>query len=129
MGMKEAILLLAVVALAESSFAQPDETCEGTTYDTSMCFLRILKGIEAELNSTYRLALNSVRRSYTARDMQNLRTAERRWIAYRDAACNAEYGLWGRGTGGPPTHTICLIRIDKQRIADLKEAYLLEDSK
>jgi uncharacterized protein YecT (DUF1311 family) len=125
--MKEAFLLLTLLAFPISSLAQENETCEGamTTYDISMCFSRILKKVERELNSTYQRALTLTQRDYTARDVQNLRFAERRWMAYRVAACNAEYELWGFGSGGPAAHTGCLIKIAKQRIADLKEAYLM----
>ncbi len=127
--MKTFAFLAALLVLPVVSVAQQDEACEGTTYDTSMCLLRILKKVEVELNSTYERALTAAKRDYTARDVQNLRTAERRWIAYRDAACNAEYGLWGGGSGGPAAHTGCLIRVARQRIADLKVAYKLEDSR
>jgi len=65
---------------------------------------------------------------YTPEDVRNLKDAERQWIAYRDAACKAEYGLWGMGSGGPSARTVCLIRITKQRIVDLKDAYIMKDS-
>jgi uncharacterized protein YecT (DUF1311 family) len=122
--MKGAILLLTLLLLPIVSLAQEDETCEGTTYDISMCMLRILKKVEVELNINYQKALMVARRDYTARDVQNLRIAERRWMAYRDAACNAEFELWGLGSGGPAAHTGCLIKIARQRIMDLKETYL-----
>jgi uncharacterized protein YecT (DUF1311 family) len=96
--MKAAILFLLVLSV--SSSAQKEETCPGTTYDTSMCSLRILGKVEIQLNSTYQAALMAATQNYTARDVQNLRVAERRWISYRDAACDAEYGLWGGGSGG-----------------------------
>jgi uncharacterized protein YecT (DUF1311 family) len=117
-----------MLALSASSVAQEEETCPGTTYDTSMCFLRILRKVEIQLNSTYQAALMAATQDYTARDVQNLTIAERRWISYRDAACDAEYGLWGGGSGGPAAHSVCLIRIARQRIADLRAAYHLETS-
>jgi len=33
--------------------------------------------------------------------VNNLRDSEQKWTAYRDAACNAERGLWGKGSGAP----------------------------
>jgi uncharacterized protein YecT (DUF1311 family) len=124
--MNAAILILLVLSV--SSFAQ-EETCDGTTADMSACLSRILKNTDTHLNSTYQKALATATRDFTAQDVQNLKVAERRWIAYRDAACDAEYGLWGKGTGGLGAHTACLIRISKQRITDLREAYHLEATK
>jgi hypothetical protein len=72
------------------------------------------------LNMTYQLALKTVTSGYTTRDVQNLREAEKMWIAYRDAACKAEYGLWGGGSGGPDANTMCLVRLTRQRTAELK---------
>jgi len=55
--------------------------------------------------------------------VQNLKDAERKWMAYRDAICKAEYGLVGGGSAGPSIQVSCLIRITKQRIADLQAGY------
>jgi uncharacterized protein YecT (DUF1311 family) len=88
--------------------------------------VKLLKKIDAELNTVYQRALKVAKDPYTLADVQNLRDAERKWIAYRDAACKAERGLYGTGTAAPAAHSICLIRVTKQRIADLKEAYILE---
>ena len=111
--------------MAVQSVAQ-DESCDGNTYETAVCLVRVLKRVDAELNTVYQTALKVAKDPYTPADVQNLKDAERKWIAYRDAACKAERGLWGTGTGGPATHSICLIRITELRIADLKTAYLLE---
>jgi uncharacterized protein YecT (DUF1311 family) len=127
--MKPVILFVALLALPTSFLAQKDETCDGTTYDVSICLLRIPKKVESELPSTYQLSLMTAKKAYSARDVQNLRIAERRWISYRDAACTAEFELFGNGTGGPPTHSACLIRITRERIGALKQSYRLEDSK
>jgi uncharacterized protein YecT (DUF1311 family) len=121
--MKAVIAVLFLLAAQVSLFSQ-EETCEGTTYDVSMCFLRILKKVEMDLNATYQRALVNTRRDYTARDVQALKIAERRWIEYRDAACTAEYGLWGGGSGGPAAHSGCLIKMAKERIGDLEALYL-----
>jgi uncharacterized protein YecT (DUF1311 family) len=79
---------------------------------------------ETALNQTYEQALTTVTARFTPQDLRNLKEAERMWVAYRDAACKAEYGLWGGGSGGPNAQTMCLIRLIPQRAVELKNAYL-----
>ena len=102
------------------SFAQ---TCEGNTAEVVNCMEKILKTVDGELNVEYQRALNVTKNQWTPTDVQNLRDAQRKWIAYRDAVCKAEYGLVGGGTAGPSIHISCLIRITRQRIADLQAEY------
>lgn len=118
-------MFLALFTLAIPSRAQ-DESCDGNTYETAVCLLKVLKKVDAELNTVYQKSLKIAKDPYTPADVANLKDAERKWIAYRDAACNAERGLLGTGTAAPAVHSICLIRITKERIAALKEAYLME---
>jgi uncharacterized protein YecT (DUF1311 family) len=83
----------------------------------------ILKTVDAELNVEYQRALKVTKNQWTSADVQNLRDAQRKWITYRDAVCKAEYGLVGGGTAGPSIHISCLVRITRQRIADLQAEY------
>src|SRR5690348_6812188 len=116
------LLLLGVIGAVAA--AQDDEKkCCCTTYDTSVCLSKIRDSIDAELNKTYQTAL-SMTKKFGREDLENLKDAERKWIAYRDAACKAEYGLWGGGSGGPNAHTMCVIRLTRQRTADLKSVYV-----
>ena len=110
-----------LVYLGASAAAQEQKCC-CTTLDTSICLAKVLKKVDLQLNDTYQKSLKTVEDS--AQDGQNLRDAQRAWIAYRDAACKAEYDLWGGGTGGPNAHTICIIRITRQRTTDLHKTYL-----
>ena len=114
--------MLLIVALTVANAQEPDEGCEGTTYDVSVCLAQKYKRVDSELNAAYQRALKSAK-GYDDKDIQNLKDAERKWIGYRDAACKAEYNLWGRGSGGPNAHTICLIRLARERATHLKDAY------
>jgi hypothetical protein len=60
--MKAMIFVLYLLAVPSFSLAQ-EETCEGTTYDTSMRLLRVLKKVEVELNDTHQRALAAARRT------------------------------------------------------------------
>ena len=103
--------------------AQDEETkCCCTTYDMSVCLSKVHDKVDAELNATYQKALSMTKR-FGEQDVENLKDAEQKWIAYRDAACKAEHGLWGKGSGGPNAHAMCVIRLTRQRTADLKSVY------
>jgi uncharacterized protein YecT (DUF1311 family) len=117
-----AVLLLA--AFGPGAMAQDEEAkCCCTTYDTSVCLSKIRDKIDAKLNTTYQRAV-SLTKIFGSEDVENLKDAERKWIAYRDAACKAEYALWEGGSGGPNAHTICVIRLTRQRTSDLKSGYI-----
>ena len=68
------------------------------------CMAKVLKTIDAELNVGYQRALKVTKNQWTPTDVQNLKDAQRKWIAYRDAVCKAEYGLVG-GRARPLVHT------------------------
>jgi len=105
-AVKSFCALLLLVALGRGPVAQDDETkCCCTTYDTSVCLSKIRDKIDAELNATYQKALRMTKR-FGSEDVENLKDAERKWIAYRDAACKAEYGLWEE-EAEVQTRTVC----------------------
>lgn len=122
-SIKAFVLLCLLCGLGTRAVAQDEETkCCCTTYDTSVCLSKVHDKVDAELNATYQKALALTRR-FGSQDVEKLREAERKWTAYRDAACDAEYGLWGGGSGGPNAHTMCVIRLTRQRTNDLKNVY------
>jgi len=106
-----------------SAHAQDDETkCCCTTADTNICLVKVQKAVDSKLNETYQLALKSLHESEQA--VSNLRDTERKWLAYREAACNAESDLYKGGSIAPQMYGFCAVKLTKRRIADLKDAYL-----
>ena len=121
--MKALVVLSLFIGLGTGSIAQDEETkCCCTTYDMSVCLSKVHDKVDAELNTTYQKALSMTKR-FGDQDVENLKDAEQKWIAYRDASCKAEYGLWGKGSGGPNAHAMCIIRLTRQRTDDLKSVY------
>jgi uncharacterized protein YecT (DUF1311 family) len=120
--MKFGTLALGAVLLTVPLTGQ-SEGCNGNTPEMVACLRKSLIAVDAELNAEYRKALKVAKDRYKPADVQNLQDAERKWIAYRDAICKAEYGLVGGGTAGPSNQISCLIRVTKQRIADLQAEY------
>lgn len=102
--------------------AQPEDACAGTTYDESVCLSKIRKQADANLNTAYQKAMKSAAH-YGEKDIQNLKDAEGKWIAYRDAACEAEHNLWGGGSGGPNAFARCMIQLTRERTAHLNSGF------
>jgi uncharacterized protein YecT (DUF1311 family) len=110
----------AVVARAQHMNA-PDSPCKEAvaTSDMVKCLNQALQTADATLNSTYARVKNGL----DATELQQLLQAQRFWIQFRDATCNAEHDLYGRGTGGPPARLACLEAQTRFREADLLTTY------
>jgi len=121
-------LIVTVVAFAflgDHAPAQEQAGCNGTNYEMSVCFSKIYEKSDADLNAVYRAVLKELARYPTPlRHVENLRMSERRWIAYRDAQCKAQYDLFEGGSGGPIENLGCLIALTDQRTAELRQTYL-----
>jgi uncharacterized protein YecT (DUF1311 family) len=98
-----------------------EDACCCTTYDANICLSKIEGKVDQELNTVYQSAL---KRWSTDPEREELRDAQRAWIAYRDATCKAEADLYKGGTIMPGVGMRCVLRVSRHRIADLKDAYL-----
>jgi uncharacterized protein YecT (DUF1311 family) len=116
------ILSFALVreAHAQSMNAQ-DGLCDGVvvTSDLTQCFVLAWKKADAALNRTY----GQVQHALAMEDRKRLVEAQRLWIAYRDATCDAEYRLYEGATGGPPARLACLEAETRAREASLLRSY------
>src|SRR5258708_40327913 len=121
--MKAWVVLFLLLGIGPDSYSQDEETkCCCTTYDTSVCLTKVHDKVDAQMNAIYQRALGMTKR-FGGADIENLKDAQRKWVAYRDAACKAEYGLWSGGSGGPNARAICEIRLSRQRTEDLESVY------
>src|SRR5262249_18385612 len=100
--------------------------CHGNTAEVTACLVDHYKRADADLNAVYQKAIKSAA-EYGPTDLANLKDTQRKWIAYRDAVCEAEFALYRAGPRGGPTKSACLWRITDQRAHDLKKAYLFPD--
>src|SRR5438045_643608 len=107
----------------EQPLKNEEDACCCTTYDTNVCLVKLEDKVDQELNKVYQSAL---KRWNKDPESEELRDAQRAWIAYRDATCKAEAGLYRGGTIMPSVDSHCVLRVSRQRIADLKDAYLFE---
>lgn len=111
--------LLAVLVFATGTLAKAQCEEAKSTLQINGCFAKELKKADAELNKVYRLTLKKLE----ADDAALLRKAQRAWLAYRDAQCEADRALWGGGTGGPAAWMSCKLELTSQRTAEIRNTY------
>ena len=116
---------MAGVAASVPSFAQSMNaagnpcSAPGSTADTVACFAKAYRAEDRELNVLYA----RIQKALDDKERASLVSAERLWVQYRDATCDAEWALYGGGTGGPPTHLACLAAETKARRDSLLRSY------
>lgn len=117
-------LLLPLPALAQ------EVDCANAMTQSAMniCAGQDYERADAALNAAYQAAIAAAREADSYGDDLSyedlLREAQRLWVPFRDAACEAEAPLQG-STGGsmaPMLHAYCLVRLTEDRTRDL-EAY------
>ncbi|HXA85109.1 MAG TPA: lysozyme inhibitor LprI family protein [Candidatus Dormibacteraeota bacterium] len=110
-------LIFSGTVFSRTLFAQCEKA--GTTADTTRCMSNEYDKADAELNRIYKLTFKGLE----VKESDNLKKAQRVWIIYRDAQCDAEYAKWGGGTGGPAAHLGCLFRLTQLRTRELHKTY------
>lgn len=108
------------MADSTTSRASPCWT-RGNTLDIVECFSEAGAQSDAALNSLY----GKIIRVLDAEELRQLQDAERLWIAYRDATCDAEKSLWDGGTGGNPAYLACTDDETRRRLDYLETTYRL----
>jgi uncharacterized protein YecT (DUF1311 family) len=119
--MRTLFLLSTFFALAGTAAGQCED--KRTTLDISQCLSGELKKADAELNRSYEHASKGLK----AADAERLRKAQRAWIDYRYAHCEAEFELWDGGTGGQIALPQCKLTLTKRRTAEIRETYKTEN--
>lgn len=101
-----------------------------TTFGMMSCVLAERDGWDVLLNEEYASARAFARRmdegdaelfpEYAVRADQ-VRDAQRAWIAFRDANCAMEYGLWGAGSMRQIAGADCQLRMTAERTIALRQ--------
>jgi uncharacterized protein YecT (DUF1311 family) len=94
---------------------------QGTTISIANCFAASGKEANDKLNRLY----GQIMTVLGPGDQQRLQNAQRLWVSYRDATCNAEKNLWDGGTGGNPAYLACTDDETRHRLDYLQETYRL----
>jgi uncharacterized protein YecT (DUF1311 family) len=120
-----AALVLAGAATAPAQAAEPRrsaqfERCyndpDSTTLSLRQCIGEEFKRQDARLNGAYAQAMRNLDTAAQAR----LRTAQRAWIAFRDADCQAVLAANG-GTMAPMLADLCYLDRTAQRADELED--------
>ena len=88
------------------------------TFQMEQCGAIAFKAADAALNVAYRKA--SAARGDKARDQ--LREAQRHWIAWRDLQCQWESGAYEGGTLAPVAFSQCLVAVTQAQTKRLGQA-------
>jgi uncharacterized protein YecT (DUF1311 family) len=91
----------------------------GSTADTTACFSKAYRAEDHELNVLYA----RIQKALEEDEKAELVLAERLWVQYRDATCEAERALYGGGSGGAPTRLACLAAETRARRESLLRSY------
>jgi uncharacterized protein YecT (DUF1311 family) len=110
----------AIVATAQS-MNDPNEPCANAVSTAEMikCLDKAYEAADRDLNALY----GRIQKVVDPDELRALVSAERLWLQYRDATCQAEYKLFGGGTAGPPTRLACLVAETRARHASLSRSY------
>jgi uncharacterized protein YecT (DUF1311 family) len=115
------LVLFAGSACVAQQMNAADAPCksEGANADITNCMFKASKSADAELNRVY----SQSRKRLEGADLQRLIAAQRLWVQFRDANCDAAYGLYGGGSAGPMVRAACLEKDTRERVNELKIMY------
>ena len=92
----------------------PEQTCDGSTYEIVECLKAKTGQWDKRLNAAYQKALEDAQ----PKQREQLRAAQRLWIQYRDANC-LYYGL-GEGTIARIEAGYCMKDLTQARAQELE---------
>ena len=117
-ALKLSIAAAAMVALASAAYAgdqgEPEQSCDGNTFQMVEC----LKARTAQWDKRMTTAYQQAMKDAGDTQREQLRSAQRLWIQYRDANC-LYYGL-GEGTIARIDAGECMRNMTKARPEELE---------
>ena len=118
-ALKLSIAAAAMVALASAAYAgdqgEPEQSCDGNTFQMDECLKARTAQWDKRMTTT---AYQQAMKDAGDRQREQLRSAQRLWIQYRDANC-LYYGL-GEGTIAPIDAGECVRNMTKARPEELE---------
>lgn len=111
-------LLAAAAANPTSARADDCDNAPGGQAGLSECYGKAFKASDAELNKLYKEI--EARLKDNPDSTKLLVTAQRAWVAFRDAECAFQSSAVSGGSAAPMIQAICLDGRTKSRIEDFK---------
>ena len=90
-----------------------------STKDMQDCADAEYKKADADLNGVYQTTLKKLKPG----DAALLKKAQRAWLAYRDAHCDAQYHLFAGGSIAAVSLTQCRAALTTARAKEIKDSY------
>lgn len=117
-GARAALATALATTLALGLAAPAHAACNdaATTVELRLCLSEAHEAADAELNEVY----GQLRDARGGDFMARVRDAQRAWIPFRDAACEAEAALYEGGSMQPVAQISCLTRLTQRRSEDLR---------
>ncbi|MEL6785010.1 MAG: lysozyme inhibitor LprI family protein [Pseudomonadota bacterium] len=124
-----ALFVATFLAIMPRFVAAQDIDCNNATSTVEMkfCAGEELDRADAALNATWKRAMGHARTADAdwlpdgaPSRVELLRDAQRKWIPYRDAACEAQATKYYGGTGQTLELVVCLTAMTKQRTRELQ---------
>ena len=109
-----AVLIGAAAFTYAGDQGDPDESCDGSTYEIVECLRAKTAQWDNRMTTAYQRMLNAGE----PKQREQLRVAQRLWIQYRDANC-PYYGL-GEGTIARVEAGDCMLRMTQSRAIELE---------
>ena len=122
-------MIAALLLLAAAPAAQED--CGNLPQQPmNMCLFEAYQRTDAEMNRQWRITSEELKardrgidRSYDKDPgyFPTLLAAQRGWLTYRDKQCLLESFEMRGGSGAPMVHSLCMDRLTRERIGQLRE--------
>lgn len=124
------IFLLLTVVIVHSgatgaSAAEPCDTASSSQADLNECYGKAYKKSDDDLNALYKQI--TTRLKDDAATTKLLVTAQKAWVAFRDAECNFSTSGSAQGSVYPMIQSICLDGLTSKRIDDFKSYLKCEE--
>ncbi|WP_424983558.1 lysozyme inhibitor LprI family protein [Maritalea sp. S77] len=100
---------------AASNVCMEEEEGGMTTVGMASCIMRENSWWDSILNINYQ----NLKQILEPKQFEDLRDAQRKWIAYRDASCAFHYNYWGNGTMRSTAFAGCMLDTTARRASEL----------
>jgi uncharacterized protein YecT (DUF1311 family) len=99
----------------------PAPSTYGKISEVIECLSKVQKTVEGELNEKYQFSMSPF--MLPPRWRASLQKTQRLWISYRDTVCKTQGDP--KIEGGQVTISLCIIKVTKERIADIETFYTI----
>lgn len=114
------LMFLLLAASAGSSYAL-DCAKASSTVEINQCSLVEQQKVEKQLNAAYQQTLKEIAGMDDPGIKTKLIDAQRLWVKFREADCEAEYAKWQGGSIRNVMYSECMQARAKQRIQQLEQ--------